>query len=344
MTLAGSGYRDVNSSESRDLQAVSWEGGKGVPPVCPPSVLQLDVDVWPVTWTPGKDATPAAEQSADRCPGPPPRAQRACALHPDSEAKKVHSFQPQYPANLHWQGDVSLLRMDWKGHLSPKESISWLQAKPAHLLGQGHAWWGGGRGHGALADCCAEVGRWWTGGKLKVSGPLSRLREWAEGFQQWKARGSAHGKDGQGPRGQDRDLRIPGTAGHTGCERRQCICKLGWKGKDKRRWTSVDVMCDLDRTSVLGSGTQCLTRNVQGQQCRKAFTEHTADVCRAKTGGLAMMESSLRVGKGQFKGAESSEFGHRVNNSLWERWRLSITSTTIPSPPMTGEIATENQD
>lgn len=43
-------------------------------------------------------------------------------------------------------------------------------------------------------------------------------------------------------------------------------------------------MCDLDRISVLGSGTQCLTRNVQGQQCRKAFTEHTGGVCRAKTG------------------------------------------------------------
>ena len=57
--------------------------------------------------------------------------------------KNVHSSQPQYPANLHWQEDVSLLRMDWKGHLSPKESISWLQARPVHLLGQGHAWWRG---------------------------------------------------------------------------------------------------------------------------------------------------------------------------------------------------------
>ena len=78
----------------------------------------------------------------------------------------------------------------------------------------------------------------------------------------------------------------------------------------------MDATCDLDRTSVWGSGTKCLTKNVQGQQSRKACAEHTGGVCRARTGGLAMMESSLRVGKGQFKGAESSEFGHRVNNSL----------------------------
>ena len=39
----------MNSSESCDLQAVSWEGGEGVPPVRPPSVLQLDMDVRPVT-------------------------------------------------------------------------------------------------------------------------------------------------------------------------------------------------------------------------------------------------------------------------------------------------------
>ena len=101
---------------------------------------------------------------------------------------------------------------------------------------------------GPWVTCCTEVGLWWTGGKLKVSGPQSRLGKGVEGFQQWKARGLAHGKDGQSPRGQDRDLRLPGTAGHTGCEHRWCFRQLGRKGKDKHRWRSVDLMCDLDST------------------------------------------------------------------------------------------------
>ena len=41
------------------------------------------------------------------------------------------------------------------------------------------------------------------------------------------------------------------------------------------------------------------------KQWRKACAEHRGGVCRARMGGLAMMESSLRVGKGQFKGGES---------------------------------------
>lgn len=100
------------------------------------------------------DATPAGEQSADRCPGPSLGAQTACALHPDSRMQGRTLIHLSLNTLLTYIDKGTCLCLEWAEraicHLKkaspgfkPGLCTCWAEATPGG---------GGGRGHRALGD------------------------------------------------------------------------------------------------------------------------------------------------------------------------------------------------